>query len=262
MGLMKIVVRRFMQIEKWLAVIFLVNGLFTYANAQSFLKEQSKYARVQNAIETKHKLIFENLKTHHLTSDNFNLLITVFKAEMKLLLYAKSKTATTYTLIATYDICAGSGELGPKRAYGDNQVPEGFYYINRYNPASNYYLSLGISYPNASDKIKSKAKNMGGDIFIHGNCVTIGCMPMTDDKIKEIYLYAMYAHNNGQTQIPVYIFPFKMDDKNFENYKLKNKTNVALIRFWQNIKIGYDKFFQSQRQLNVTVDTNGKYVFK
>lgn len=258
---MKIVVCRFMQIEKWLVVIFLVIGFFTCANAQSFLKEQSKYARVQNAIEAKHKLIVENLKTHHIASDNFDLLITVFKAEKKLLLYAKSKTATTYTLIATYDICAGSGELGPKRAYGDNQVPEGFYYINRYNPASNYYLSLGISYPNASDKIKSKAKNMGGDIFIHGNCVTIGCMPMTDDKIKEIYLYAMYAHNNGQAQIPVYIFPFKMDDKNFADYKLGYKTNVALIRFWRNLKSGYDKFHVNKNKLNVTVDTNGNYVF-
>lgn len=259
---MKIVVRRFMQIKKWLAVIFLVIGFFTCANAQSFLKEQSKYARVKNAIEAKHKLMVENLQTHQLSINNYNLLITVFKAEKKMMLYGKSITATTYTLIATYNICASSGELGPKRQYGDNQVPEGFYYISRYNPVSNYYVSLGISYPNASDKIKSKAKNMGGDIFIHGNCVTIGCMPMTDDKIKEIYLYAMYAHNNGQTQIPVYIFPFMMDDKNFADYKSYYKTDVALIRFWQNIKIGHDKFYGNKQQLNVTVDASGNYVFK
>lgn len=259
---MKVVGYRCMQFEKWLALFFVVHMILPCANAQSFLKKQSKYVRVQNAIEAKHKLIVENLKVHHLALDNFNLLVTVFKAEKKLLLYAKSKTATTYTLIATYDICAGSGELGPKRAYGDNQVPEGFYYINRYNPASNYYLSLGISYPNASDKIKSKAKNMGGDIFIHGNCVTIGCMPMTDDKIKEIYLYAMYAHNNGQSRIPVYIFPFKMDDKNFADYKAEYKTEDELIRFWQNIKTGYDKFYDNKQQLNVTVDAKGNYVFE
>nr|MBK9653746.1 hypothetical protein [Bacteroidota bacterium] len=53
-----------------------------------------------------------------------------------------------------------------------------------------------------------------------------------------------------------------MDDKNFENYKLKYKTDMALIRFWQNIKIGYDKFYVNKNKLNVTVDTNGNYVFK
>lgn len=142
---------------------------------------------------------------------------------------------------------------------GDLQVPEGFYYIDRFNPASSYYLSLGINYPNESDKKKSNASRLGGDIFIHGANVTIGCMPMTDDKIKEIYLYAVYAKDNGQNKIPVYIFPFQMTDRNF--YYYKKYYNESLINFWDNIKKGYDIFQNSKKELNIKIDSNGNYVF-
>jgi len=43
-----------------------------------------------------------------------------------------------------------SGKLGPKRQQGDMQIPEGFYHISGFNPASNFYLSLRINYPNPS----------------------------------------------------------------------------------------------------------------
>lgn len=42
---------------------------------------------------------------------------------------------------------------------------------------------------------------------------------MTDDKIEEIYLYAIHAKSNGQKEIPVYLFPFKMTDKKFNQVK-------------------------------------------
>lgn len=103
-----------------------------------------------------------------------------------------------FRLIKDYQICSLSGELGPKRQQGDLQVPEGFYWIDRFNPASNFYLSLGINYPNQFDRILGKSGELGGDIFIHGGCVTIGCIPITDDKIKELYLIAVEAKSNGQ----------------------------------------------------------------
>jgi len=55
------------------------------------------------------------------------------------------------TLVKTYPVCAASGVLGPKRHQGDEQVPEGFYHVRRFNPESTYHLSLGIDYPNESD---------------------------------------------------------------------------------------------------------------
>jgi murein L,D-transpeptidase YafK len=189
------------------------------------------------------------------------MLIVAYKAEDLLEIYVKKKTETTYSKLASYEICSRSGTYGPKRQAGDGQVPEGFYYIDRFNPASSYYLSLGVSYPNQSDKLKSKAKNLGGDIFIHGSCVTIGCMPMTNDKIKEIYLYAIYAKSNGQTKIPVYIFPFRMTDANMKKWAASYANESELLSFWKNIKSGYDKFETNKKELTVTVAKNGDYIF-
>ena len=151
--------------------------------------------------------------------------------------------------------------MGPKRKQGDNQVPEGFYHIDAFNPFSNFYLSLGLNYPNQSDRKKSKAANLGGDIFIHGDCVTIGCLPMTNDKIKEIYIYAIQARQSGQLKIPVYIFPFRQTDENMKKYKSTYQNNQELLGFWNNLKVGYDKFQKDFQELKVRVDANGNYLF-
>src|SRR6202012_3395384 len=92
-----------------------------------------------------------------------------------------------YKLIKTFRICAVPGSLGPKRAEGDHQMPEGYYFIEEFNYKSDYYLSLLLNYPNYSDKAMGSIVRLGGDIYIHGGCVTVGCMPMTNDGIKEIY---------------------------------------------------------------------------
>ncbi len=229
--------------------------------AQSdFLSEQKKYTRVRTAIKETEQILTENLRKNGLTINNVNILIAAYKAEKEFEIYAKEKTKTDYKLIALYEICESSGKLGPKRKQGDRQVPEGFYKIDRFNPTSNFYLSLGINYPNQSDRKKSSFSNLGGDIFIHGDCVTIGCLPM-EDKIKEIYLYTVYARNNGQTDIPVYIFPFRMTDSNFQTYKKKYAQNQGLIDFWADLKIGYEKFISKKQALKVSINTLGDYTF-
>jgi murein L,D-transpeptidase YafK len=176
-------------------------------------------------------------------------------------LYGRKQRDDAFRLIRSFPVCAASGDLGPKRKEGDMQVPEGFYFINRFNPVSNFYLSLGLNYPNASDKLKSTYPRLGGDIFIHGSCVTIGCLPMTDDLIKEIYLYAIHAKNNGQERIPVYIFPFEMTDQNMMKYREKFGGDVKLLKFWENLKPGYDAFMQKKKELKFGVTTNGDYSY-
>ena len=61
--------------------------------------------------------------------------------------------------------------------------------------ASAYYLSMRVSYPNASDRILKAGKSAGGAIMVHGNCVTIGCIPITDEYIKELYILCLDAQN-------------------------------------------------------------------
>ncbi|MCF8427908.1 MAG: L,D-transpeptidase family protein [Bacteroidia bacterium] len=226
-----------------------------------FLKEQLKFERVRNAKKEKELEIQKSLAKLGLTSSNVNLIFIAYKDQDLLEIYAKKKSESKYKILTSYPICARSGILGPKRKQGDGQVPEGFYFIDRFNPASSYYLSLGINYPNQADKLKSISNNLGGDIFIHGYCATIGCLPMTNEKIKEIYLLAIYAKNNGQNKIPVYIFPFKMSQENMAIYLEKYKSNKALINFWLNLKTGYDKFLNSKTELKICADKKGNYLF-
>jgi murein L,D-transpeptidase YafK len=239
----------------------MITGAAGQVSGQDFLSQQRNYSRVRTAIAEKEKSIKERLQKNGLTADSIHILIVAYKAEKQLELYAKKKTDAVYKLIAVYDICASSGKLGPKRKKGDRQVPEGFYRIDRFNPSSNFYLSLGIDYPNLGDRKKSTSPQLGGDIFIHGSCVTIGCLPMTDDKIKEIYLSAVYARNNGQHTIPVYIFPFRMEDDTFGKYKKEYSRNPVLIDFWTNLKTGYALFQKEKKPLQVLVDKDGNYLF-
>ncbi len=236
--------------------------MISFSFNTDFLSDQKRYERVRTAIKEKLSVVADILKEYQLSPENLNILIVAYKNDDELDIYAKSKYQTDYKKIKTYRICSRSGQLGPKRKQGDGQVPEGFYHINRFNPFSNFYLSLGINYPNLSDKRKSKFPNLGGDIFIHGSCVTIGCLPVTDDFIKEIYLFAVYSKNNGQSDIPVYIFPFKMTEENMNTFKEKNKDNPVLTSFWANLKEGYDLFIREKKELKISVNENGDYVFQ
>jgi len=248
---------------KNLVVIVLITCCFTCVSGQSdFLSQQREYTRVRTALSEKEHIISNNLRENGLTFDSVNIIMIGYKAEKQLEIYAKRQNESVYKRVAVYNICASSGTLGPKRKEGDRQVPEGFYQINRFNPASNFYLSLGIDYPNQSDRKKSKSTRLGGDIFIHGSCVTVGCLPMKDNVIKEIYLYAVYARNNGQKNIPVYLFPFRMTDSNFKSYKNQYAQNRELIGFWENLKKGYDIFVSKHKALIVEVDVNGNYLFE
>ena len=140
-------------------------------------------------------------------------------------------------------------------------MPEGFYNVSVFNPFSNYHLSLGVSYPNASDKIIGK-NNLGGDIMIHGNCVTIGCIPLTDKYIEEVYILAVEAKSNGQQNIPIDIFPIKFDEKTMKLLTEREAQNIKLLDFWKNLKSGYDYFELHKQRPAFSVDKSGKYIFK
>lgn len=243
-------------------VLFLsiILGIFMNLHA-SFLDEQKKYKRVRVVLEEKYSAVEEILNKNSLHAQNLNVLFIAFKDEEMLELWAKNSNEENYKYIKNFKICASSGGLGPKSKQGDYQVPEGFYYIDRFNPVSNFYLSLGINYPNTADKKRSNAANLGGDIFIHGNCVSIGCLAMRDEQIKEIYLYALYAKNSGQNKIPVYIFPFKMNDENLKEFWRKYKNGKNLLLFWENLSFGYEKFISTKKELKYKYNNLGGYVF-
>lgn len=117
--------------------------------------------------------------------------ILVQKADRKMYLLNGNR------VLKSYDIALGFQPMGHKQFEGDGKTPEGTYLIDRRNPNSSYHLSLGVSYPNANDRIYAlaNAKLPGGDIFIHGDSRgpkrqrdwTAGCIAVTDEEIEEIY---------------------------------------------------------------------------
>jgi murein L,D-transpeptidase YafK len=98
-----------------------------------------------------------------------------------------------------YRVHLGFRPDGHKLQSGDGRTPEGRYYIDRRNPRSEFYLSLGISYPNLVDLARARSMGVraGGDIFIHGGPRrgvdrrkkdwTAGCIAVSDNEMEEIW---------------------------------------------------------------------------
>jgi murein L,D-transpeptidase YafK len=225
-----------------------------------FTLTQLQYDRVRDArLEMRYgiKKLFRERGLRYPAADIY---LRVFKREHALELWVRPEGDTIFSMLRSYDICAQSGELGPKRARGDNQVPEGFYTIDRFNPYSDYHLSLHVDYPNASDQLTSTEPDLGGDIFIHGGCNSIGCLALTDEGIKELYWVAVEARAAGQQRIPIDIFPARLGDEEIGQLARVFKANQQLVTFWRTLKVGYD-FFEKNRTLpNVRVDNGGRYV--
>jgi murein L,D-transpeptidase YafK len=228
---------------------------------QSFKHQQLTFPRVQVAFKEKEQILKDLFKDKGFSYPPKRVFIRVFKKEQVLELWIADKDRDSFQLLKTYNVCASSGTLGPKRREGDRQVPEGFYHIERFNPKSNYYLSLGINYPNQSDRILGGAGRLGGDIFIHGDCVTIGCVPVTDEGIKEIYLLAVEAKNVGQERIPVHIFPTRLSSSGIKELEESFSGDKSSINFWKNLKVGYDLFEKNHNLPQVSVNREGKYLF-
>lgn len=106
-------------------------------------------------------------------------------------------------IIKTYNIVLGKEPVGAKQFEGDNKTPEGVYTIYHKSTQSEFYKSLGISYPNEKDMefAKSQGKLPGGQIRIHGfkndyigdqtegkkNYQTSGCIAVTNAEMDEIF---------------------------------------------------------------------------
>ncbi len=133
------------------------------------------------------------------------LTILVFKKEQMVEVHAQG-----WMTPRKYEMTGFSGHLGPKLKEGDGQIPEGIYGIEYLNPNSMFHLSLKVSYPNDFDRkhaTEDRRTNLGGDIMIHGGSATVGCIPIGDDAIEELfYLVAMI----GKENVTVVIAPYDM----------------------------------------------------
>ena len=136
--------------------------------------------------------------------------IVVEKAARRLTLYSAGER------VRVFNVALGFEPAGDKIKQGDGRTPEGDFYVCMKNDKSKFYLSLGLSYPNAEeaerglrdgfitraqhkqilDAIERGAKPpwntaLGGEIFIHGGGTasdwTWGCVALANENIKELF---------------------------------------------------------------------------
>ncbi|GAA4498085.1 hypothetical protein GCM10023172_14280 [Hymenobacter ginsengisoli] len=188
-------------------------------------------------------MLAAQLQAQHLDSARLEVFFRLIKTRVALEVWARNQGEGAFRLLHIYRLAATSGRLGPKRRAGDEQVPEGFYTIDRFNPQSLYHLSLGLDYPTADDILATGLADPGGDIFLHGSDVTVGCLPLTDAGIEEVYLLAVAARAAGQATINVHLFPFPLVEE-----ELRRREASPHAAFWRGLAPGY-AYFEAHRTL-------------
>jgi len=90
--------------------------------------------------------------------------VIIKKADRKLLLMKDNN------VLRTMNVALGLLPKGDKKVEGDFRTPEGSYTLSKRNPASDFFLSIQISYPNAEDAREARVQGLdpGGQIMIHG----------------------------------------------------------------------------------------------
>ena len=239
-------------------------GTLSAQNAGSsvhFIDYQRSIPKVMDLLNRKEDTLMKQFQEKGLSWPARYVYIRSFKYDSQMEVWVKNTKEEKYKLFKTYKICAMAGTLGPKRMAGDYQVPEGFYYINEFNPRSEYHLSLGLNYPNASDRILSDSLQPGGDIYIHGSCVTTGCIPITDGQIEELYILAAHAKDMGEDFIPVHIFPVNFNNPRSVDYLNKYlQTFSEYTSFAKSMRTAF-YYFEKYREVPfVMVNGKGEYV--
>ena len=242
------------------AIFVLTHLSIGQAHAQSFDQIQLDYRNVSVAAQDKNGLLRGLVESEGLEYPPARIFIRVFKKERTLELWAGDAAGGKFRLLRTYAFCSSSGRLGPKRVQGDGQIPEGFYYIDQFNPQSSFLLSLGLNYPNSSDLIKGDKIDPGSAIFIHGGCASIGCIPITDDKIKEVYWLAVQSKSQGQNRIPVHIFPTIMSAFGMDTLYQEAANNRDLMSFWENIRPAFSFFEDFKSVPTIAISASGNYI--
>ena len=124
--------------------------------------------------------------------------VLVVKSERKLYLLRDGQP------FKSYRVALGLNPSGAKEREGDFRTPEGRYRLDGRNAASEFFLSIHLSYP-SEDDVQHARRNRwrpGGLIMIHGlpnaprkpveyyrtTDWTDGCIALTNDDMLEVWL--------------------------------------------------------------------------
>lgn len=116
--------------------------------------------------------------------------LVALKSERVLEVQVKERQGTWHAVV-TFPILALGPQIGPKLCQGDGRTPEGIYRLTALNPDSKFHLSLMIDYPSAEDRAQAVLDgrdHLGGDIVIHGEDVSAGCIAIGNDAVEELFI--------------------------------------------------------------------------
>lgn len=136
--------------------------------------------------------------------------VVIKKSERQLLLMRGDE------VMKSARIALGLSPSGHKREEGDFRTPEGTYQLAERNPNSDFFLSIRVSYPNATDQHNASRRGVapGGMIMIHGQPNlpkhnvefyrrtdwTDGCIAVSNSDMVDIWL--MTTVNTPITILP------------------------------------------------------------
>ena len=174
-----------------IASLFLV---LCYSNAYPMASKVNVEKAVDNAVERYGLKMEPHLKTVFskagIAYPPRDIALLAFKKERHIQLWAKNSNQT-WRHVQTYPLTASSGRLGPKLKERDKQIPEGIYRLTAFNPFSAMHLSIMINYPNNWDRLQASKEGrskLGGNIFLHGKSLSVGCLAVGDKAIDELFL--------------------------------------------------------------------------
>ncbi|MFV0337884.1 MAG: murein L,D-transpeptidase family protein [Chthoniobacterales bacterium] len=199
----------FLRVLVWLflSITVLLIGFYYTGNIvfRSVKVHPNGKRTIAQVLKDLEKSISHRIPNIEALTDGKPLTILIFKEERLLELWKKN--GTIWEFVKSYPLTGSSGKLGPKLREGDLQIPEGEYDIEYLNPNSSYHLSMKLNYPNEFDRKMAEIEGRtrpGFDIFVHGSNRTLGCIPIGDEKIEEIFYIIA---KNGYQHTKVLIAP-------------------------------------------------------
>jgi hypothetical protein len=216
---------------------------------------QSGKERERGATERRSSVVKKLFADAGVTFPAAEIYFRAFKAEARLEVWANAGTGDPMKPIATYGICKMSGDIGPKRQEGDSQVPEGFYELSFLKNDSAYHLAMRVSYPNAFDR-KEATGSPGGAIMVHGNCVSIGCVAMSDERIEELWTMVRPIYDKKH-KVALHVFPSRDIDA-----LVKNEHYVKHRELWRILARAMHGFDADHLQPKIGFDDHHNYVFE
>lgn len=210
------------------------------------------------------------------------VLFRVFKAERETEIWGLPDGGGEMKLIRKVKICDMDFYPGPKLKRGDGKTPEGFY---RISPGSFGYTSkhfwmwmclhealidrrgkvgscssfkICIDYPNRVDRARSRGLGIGSPgsaICMHGNCVSAGCVSYKNRDFLPVFALARRHDQRRHGPVQLHVFPFRFEGTDLKKaagqHADKRFSADRLLRFWTNLREGFELFNRTRKPLKV-----------